>query len=147
MRIEPYVFFDGRCDEAIDFYRAALGAETLMLLRYSDAPADAGPPPEGCSPPPPGTSDKVMHAALRVGETTVMLSDGMCGGNPKFEGMSLSLTAADDAEAARIFAALADGGQVMVPLGPSFFASSFGMLADRFGVNWMVVAGNAPPAA
>lgn len=141
MRIEPYVFFDGRCDEAIAFYRDALGAETLMLLRYSDAPTDGGPPPEGCTPPPPGSADKVMHAAVRIGETTLMLSDGMCGGSPRFEGMSLSLTAADDAEAARIFAALADGGQVMVPLAPSFFASSFGMLADRFGVNWMVVAG------
>lgn len=144
MRIEPYVFFDGRCDEAIDFYRAALGAETLMLLRYSDAPADDGPPPEGCGPMPPGSSDKVMHAALRIGETTLMLSDGMCGGQPKFEGMSLSLTVADDAEAARVFAALADGGQVQVPLAPSFFASSFGMLADRFGVNWMVVAQASP---
>ena len=144
MRIEPYVFFDGRCDEAIAFYRAALGAETLMLLRYSDAPADDGPPPEGCSPPPPGSSDKVMHAALRIGETTLMLSDGMCGGQPKFEGMSLSLTVADDAEAARVFAALADGGQVQVPLAPSFFTSSFGMLADRFGVNWMVVTETTP---
>ena len=144
MRIEPYVFFDGRCDEAIDFYRATLGAETLMLMRYSDAPADSGPPPEDCAPLPPGSSDKVMHAALRIGQTTLMLSDGMCGGQPKFEGMSLSLTVADDAEAARVFAALADGGQVQVPLGPSFFASRFGMLADRFGVNWMVVTETNP---
>ena len=93
---------------------------------------------------PPGSSDKVMHAALRIGETTLMLSDGMCGGQPKFEGMSLSLTVADDAEAARVFAALADGGQVQVPLAPSFFTSSFGMLADRFGVNWMVVTETTP---
>jgi len=144
MRIEPYVFFDGRCEEAIAFYRATLGAETLMLMRYSDAPADDGPPPEGCAPLPAGTSDKVIHAALRIGGSTLMLSDGMCGGQPKFEGMSLSLTVADDAEAARVFAALADGGQVQVPLGPSFFASRFGMLADRFGVNWMVVTETNP---
>jgi len=144
MRIEPYVFFDGRCDEAIDFYSATLGAETLMLMRYSDAPADDGPPPEGCGPMPPGSGDKVMHAALRIGQTTLMLSDGMCGGQPKFEGMSLSLTVAGDAEAERVFAALADGGQVQVPLGPSFFASRFGMLADRFGVNWMVVTETNP---
>ena len=144
MRIEPSVFFDGRCDEAIAFYRAALGAETLMLMRCSDAPADDGPPPEGCAPLPSGTGDKVMHAALRIGGSTLMLSDGMCGGQPKFEGMSLSLTVAGDAEAARVFAALADGGQVQVPLAPSFFASSFGMLADRFGVNWMVVTQTTP---
>ena len=109
MRIEPYVFFDGRCEEAIAFYQAALGAETLMLMRYSEAPADDGPPPEGCGPMPPGSSDKVMHAALRIGQTTLMLSDCMCGGQPKFEGMSLSLTVADDAEAARAVAGLAEG--------------------------------------
>lgn len=144
MRIEPYLFLDGRCEEAIGFYRQALGAEVLMLMRFSDAPADDGPPPEGCTPPPAGTGDKVMHAALRIGETTLMLSDGMCGGNPEFRGVSLSLTVADDAEAARAFASLADGGQVQVPLAPSFFASSFGMLADRFGVNWMVVTATTP---
>lgn len=144
MRIEPYLFLDGRCEEAIEFYRQALGAEVLMLMRFSDAPAEDGPPPEGCAPPPAGTGDKVMHAGLRIGETTLMLSDGMCGGHPEFKGVSLSLSVADDAEAARVFAALAEGGQVQMPLARSFFASSFGMLADRFGVNWMVVTGHKP---
>lgn len=144
MRVEPYLFFDGRCEEALDLYRDKLGAEVLMLMRFKDAPADDGPPPEGCAPPPAGTGDKVMHASFKLGETTVMASDGMCQGKPKFEGVALSLTLPDDAAAERAFAALAEGGNVQMPIGPSFFATRFGMLADRFGVNWMVVTQTAP---
>ena len=144
MRVEPYLFLDGRCEEALDFYRQKLGAEVLMLMRVKDAPSDGGPPPEGCEPPPAGTGDKVMHASFKLGTTTLMASDGNCGGKPRFEGVSLSLSVADDAAAERVFSALADGGQVQVPLAPSFFATRFGMVADRFGVAWMVVTDSQP---
>lgn len=139
MRVEPYLFFDGRCEEALEFYRGSLGAEIVALMRFSDAPADAGPPPEGSTPPPAGAGDKVMHATFKIGDTTLMASDGNCGGKPRFEGVSLSLSVADDTTAERLFAALADGGQVQLPIGPSFFATRFGMVVDRFGVGWMVV--------
>ena len=143
MRVEPYLFFDGRCEEALDFYREKLGAEVLMLMRFRDAPDD-GPPPEGCAPPPSGSGDKVMHASFKLGDTTLMASDGNCQGKPRFEGVSLSLTLPDDDAAERAFAALADGGSVQMPIGPSFFATRFGMVADRFGVNWMVVTETNP---
>ena len=133
MQIQPYLFFDGRCDEAVEFYRKALGAEVTMLMRFKDSPE---PPAPGMIPP--GAETKVMHASLRFGDTTVLASDGRCGGHPSFQGFSLSLTAASDAEAKRLFAALADGGQVQMPLAKTFFASIFGMVADRFGVSWMV---------
>lgn len=136
MQIQPYLFFDGRCEEALSFYREALGAKVVMLLRFGDAPqGEAGCP--GGTPP----ADKVMHACLQIGQTQVMASDGFAAGRPEFKGVSLSLTADDDAQARQLFDALAEGGQVQQPLGPSFFASSFGMVTDRFGVAWMVVAG------
>jgi PhnB protein len=131
MRVQPYLFFEGRCDEALEFYRRALGAEVEMLMRFKDSPD-----PGSC---PPGAEDKVMHASFRIGDATLMASDGRCQGQPSFQGISLSLTAADDAEAERRFAALAEGGQVQVPLEKTFFSSRFGMVADRFGVPWMVV--------
>jgi len=134
MRVEPYLFFEGRCDEALEFYRKALGAEVTVLYRYKDSPEP--PEPGKC---PPGSGDKVMHANVRIGETTLMASDGRCQGRPNFQGFSLSLAVADDVEAERKFAALADGGQVQMPLGPTFFASRFGMVADRFGVSWMII--------
>jgi PhnB protein len=137
MQIQPYLFFDGRCEEAIAFYGQALGAKVLMLMHYGDAPDNAGGG-DGAPPPP---ADKVMHACLQIGESQLLVSDGYAKGQPQFEGVSLSLTAKDDAEARQLFDALAEGGQVRVPLGPSFFASSFGMLADRFGLGWMIVAG------
>jgi len=137
MQIQPYLFFDGRCEEALAFYRDALGAETTMLMRFKDSPE---PPVPGMMPP--GTDDKVMHASFRVGEAVVLASDGLCGGAPNFQGFTLSLTTADPAEAERLFTALADGGQVRMPLAPTFFSPRFGMVADRFGVGWMVyVAG------
>jgi PhnB protein len=131
MRVQPYLFFEGRCEEALEFYRRALGAEVEMLMRFKDSPD-----PGSCTA---GTEDKVMHASFRIGDSTLMASDGRCQGQPRFEGISLSLTAADDAEAERLFAALAEGGQVQVPLEKTFFSSRFGMVADRFGVPWMVV--------
>jgi PhnB protein len=138
MQIQPYLFFDGRCEEAIGFYRKALGAEVERLLRFKDSPE---PPQPGMTPP--GSENKVMHASFRIGETTVLASDGRCMGKPTFQGFALSLTVPTDAEAKRLFAALGDGGQVQMPLTKTFFSSSFGMVADRFGVSWMVYV--APP--
>ena len=134
MPIQPYLFFDGRCEEAIEFYRNALGAKVAMLMRWKDSPE---PCPEGMIPP--GSENKVMHAALRVGETIVMASDGRCQGKPNFQGFSLSIAAATEADADRMFGALADGGQVQMPMGKTFFSPRFGMVADRFGVSWMII--------
>ena len=136
MLVQPYLFFDGRCEEAIEFYRTALGAEVTMLMRFKDSPEPHEP---GMVPP--GSEDKVMHANLLIGDSALMASDGRCLGQPAFQGFALSLTAADDAEAERLFAALADGGQVQMPLSKTFFSSCFGMVADRFGVGWMVIVG------
>ena len=130
MQVQPYLFFEGRCEEAVEFYREALGAEVVMLVRFKDSPDPAMAPPGG--------GDKVMHMAFRVGETTVLASDGRCSGRPGFQGFALSLTATDDAQAERFFTALAEGGQVQMPLTKTFFSSRFGMVADRFGVSWMV---------
>jgi PhnB protein len=134
MQTQPYLFFDGRCEEALEFYRRALGAEVTMLMRFKDSPE---PHPPGMVPP--GSQNKVMHASFRVGDATVMASDGRCLGQPSFQGFALSLTVPAAAEAERLFASLADGGQVQMPLAKTFFAPRFGMVADRFGVGWMVI--------
>jgi len=134
MQIQPYLFFDGRCEEALAFYRKALGAEITMLMRFKDCPEP--PQPGMCAP---GAEDKVMHTSFRIGDTTVMASDGRCTGQPSFQGFSLSLTAPNETEAERLFAALGDGGQVQMPLAKTFFAPRFGMVADRFGVSWMII--------
>ena len=131
MFVQPYLFFGGRCEEALEFYRAALGAAMEMLTRYKDNP-DANPPMPSCF------DDKVMHASFRIGETTLMASDGMCDGKANFEGFSLSITVPNDAEADRVFAALAEGGLATMPLEKTSWTSKFGMLQDRFGVGWMV---------
>jgi PhnB protein len=133
MQVQPYLFFDGRCEEAVEFYRRALGAEVTMLMRFKDSPEPHRP---GMLPP--GAEDKVMHAEFRIDDSTVMASDGRCEGRPSFQGFALSLTVRDDAEADRRFASLADGGQVQMPLAKTFFSSRFGMVADRFGVSWMI---------
>jgi PhnB protein len=130
--VQPYLFFDGRCDEALEFYRQALGAEVTFLTRFKDSP-DPSMACGGVSP------DKVMHASFRVGETTVLASDGRCTGKPRFEGFSLSITVSSEAEADKIFNALANGGQVQMPLNKTFFSPRFGMTTDRFGVCWMVL--------
>jgi PhnB protein len=134
MQVQPYLFFDGRCDEALEFYRRTLRAEVTMLMRFKDSPEPHQP---GMVPP--GSENKVMHTSFRIGDTTVMASDGRCLGQPSFQGFSLSLTVPNDAEAERLFAVLGDGGQVQMPLTKTFFASRFGMVADRFGVSWMIV--------
>lgn len=137
MQVQPYLFFEGRCEEALAFYRGAVGARLIDLMHYKDNPEpQAGEGcPEGWTPPP----DKVMHASFSIGDTTLMASDGMASGKTDFKGMSLTLTADDDAGARRLFDALADGGQVQMPLTKTFYASSFGMLTDRFGLSWMVI--------
>jgi PhnB protein len=132
MRIEPYLFFNGRCEEAVEFYKKTLGAEILMLMRFKESPE---PLQSGM---PPGSENKIMHVSLRIGDATVMASDGRCTGQTTFQGFSLSLTAANEADADRKFVALADGGQVQMPLGKTFWSPRFGMVADRFGVGWMV---------
>ncbi|HEY1363675.1 MAG TPA: VOC family protein [Xanthobacteraceae bacterium] len=134
MLVQPYLFFDGRCEEAVDFYRKALGAEVTALMRYKDCPDT--PPPGMVAP---GSENKVMHASLRIGDTTVMASDGRCQGQPSFQGFSLSVTVPNEAEADRVFGALADRGTVSMPLTRTFFSPRFGMVSDRFGVGWMVI--------
>ena len=130
MQAQPYLFLDGRCEEALAFYRKTLGAEVEMMMRFKESPDPTMVPPDG--------GDKIMHASFRIGETTVMASDGRCLGQPTFQGFALSLTVSDEAEADRFFGALSDGGQVQMPLTKTFFSPRFGMVADRFGVSWMV---------
>jgi len=131
--VQPYLFLDGKCEEAIEFYRHKLGAEINMLMRFKDSPE---PPPPGCAPV---DSQKIMHAQIQIGQTIIMLSDGRATGHPKFEGFSLSLSVATEADAEHAFKALSDGGRVEMPLGKTFFSALFGMLVDRFGVFWMVL--------
>jgi len=133
MQTQPYLFFDGRCEEAIEFYRGALGAEVTMLLRFKE-----GPEPQQPGMVPAGAGEKIMHASLRIGDATVLASDGRCLGQPSFQGFAVSLTVPNEAEAERLFAGLAEGGQVQMPLAKTFFSPRFGMVADRFGVSWMV---------
>lgn len=131
MQIQPYANFEGRCEEAAEFYRKALGAEVTFLMRYKDSP-EGKSMASGCA------GDKVLHMSLRIGDSTLLASDGRCAGRPTFQGIHLSLTVANEDEAERAFGALADGGQVQMPLTKTFFSPRFGMLADRFGVSWMI---------
>ncbi|HVO02694.1 MAG TPA: VOC family protein [Candidatus Cybelea sp.] len=135
MSIQPYLFFDGRAEEALAFYKKVLGAKEQMVMRYKDAPKEAQANMK------PGSLDKIMHMSFKIGETDLMGSDGHCNGQPKFEGFSLSYGAKDEADAERVFKALSEGGQVRMPMEKTFFASKFGMLADKFGVGWMIIAG------
>jgi PhnB protein len=132
MAVQAYLNFEGRTEEAIAFYKRALGAEVLFMVRCKDAP----PPPQGLKP---GTEEKILHSTLRIGGSTLMATDGFNTGKMAFAGFSLSLEAKDPGEAAQMFAALSEGGKVLLPLGPTFFSSSFGMVADPFGVQWMIV--------
>ncbi|MGE5154889.1 MAG: VOC family protein [Bdellovibrio bacteriovorus] len=133
MHVQPYLFFEGRCEEALEFYHQALDAQVDMLMRYKESPE--APPPGAVAP---GSEDKVMHASFRVGDSTLMASDGGCSGRSGFQGITLSLNLADAAEAERRFMALANGGEVQMPLGATFWSPAFGMVVDRFGVSWMV---------
>jgi PhnB protein len=130
MQVQPYLSFEGRCEEAITFYKSAVGAKVAMMMRFKEAPDQ--------SMMTPGTGDKVLHASLQIGDSTVMASDGQCMGKAVFQGITLSLTASNDAEAKRLFEALSNGGQIQMPLAKTFFATSFGIVADKFGVAWMI---------
>lgn len=132
--IQPYLMFDGRCEEALEFYTRALGAEVTMLMRNKDNPE---PPRAGC---PGAPDDKVMHAQVRIANSVIMASDGRCQGKPVFEGFALTYNVKTEGEAKRVFEALGNGGEVMMPLDRTFFSPSFGMVKDRFGVWWMVLA-------
>ncbi len=136
MRVEPYLFLQGRCDEALDFYVGALGAKVVVRTLFGDMPGPGGGPA--------ANADKVMHAVLQIGQSTVLFSDGQNSGSPSFDGFSLSLSCDNDVEADAMFAALSDGGQVSVPMMPTPFASRFGMVADRFGVLWTIVKLHQP---
>ena len=131
--VQPYVFFDGKCEEAIEFYKKALGANVTMLMRFKDSPE---PAPPGCGPT---DTNKIMHAEFQVGETAIMASDGHASGNPKFEGFGLSLSMPQPADVEKSFNALAAGGKVEMPLAKTFFSGLFGMVKDKFGVTWMVL--------
>jgi PhnB protein len=130
--VQPYLFFDGRCEEAVEFYRKNIGAQVDMLMHFKDSPE---PPKDGCANVP---GDKVMHGSLRIGNASVLVSDGRCEGKPNFQGFSLSLTTENEAEAEKVFGALSAGGQVQMPLIKTFFSPKFGMVADKFGVGWMI---------
>lgn len=131
MDIQPYLSFEGRCDEAIEFYKKAIDAKVEMLMRFKEAPDQSMTTPE--------SKDKVMHAALRAGSAQLLMSDGRCTGSANFNGIALALSTATEADAERIFGALADGGKVNMPLTKTFFSPKFGMVADKFGVGWMVM--------
>ena len=135
-QIMPYLFFEGRTEEALEFYKKTLGATVEMMMRFRDNPETPKAGEPGCGA---GSADKVMHSCFRIGQASVMASDGMCSGKPAFSGFSLSVEATDEKDAKRKFDALAEGGQVQMPLGKTFFSPAFGMVADRFGVSWMVI--------
>ena len=139
--IQPYLFFEGRTEEALEFYRKALGAQVQMMMRYREAPEGNAKCPDGSAPP----GEKIMHSAFTIGESMLMASDGFCSGKPQFGGFSLSYPAKDEADAKKRFDALAAGGKVSQPLTETFFAKSFGMVTDKFGVGWMVIAGQKAP--
>jgi PhnB protein len=136
MQVQPYLFFHGRCEEAVEFYRKALGAEAIELMRFKDSP----------NPAPPGYANKIMHGTFRVGDTTVLVSDGSGEGSAGFQGFALAIMVPNEAAADRVFAALAERGQVGMPLGKTFWSPRFGMVTDRFGVSWMVNTVSTPAA-
>ena len=142
MSVQPYLFLEGRCEEALAFWRDALGAEVEGVMRYRESP---DPPPPGMLAP--GSEDRIMHSSVRVAGATLMASDGMCSGTPRFEGFSIAVAWPDLETARRRFDALADGGEVRMPFGPTFWSAGFGMVADRFGVPWMVMVADAGACA
>ena len=136
MNVQPYLYFGGKSEEAIDFYKGAIGAKVEMLMHFKDMPGDK-------SMIPPGSDGKVMHACIKVGDSPIFLSDGNCDGKPAFSGVTLTINATSDAEADKLFAALGQGGKVQMPIAETFFATRFGMVADKFGVSWMVINSEA----
>jgi PhnB protein len=133
MNVQPYLSFQGRAQEALDFYKAAVGAKVDMVMHFKDAPKEMQ------AQMPPTSMDKVMHAAFHVGDTQLFVTDGECMGSPSFTGISLTINATSNEEAEKVFAALGKGGQTTMPMSETFFAHRFGVLADKFGVKWMVL--------
>lgn len=136
MQIQPYLTFEGRCEEALEFYKKALGAEVTMLMRMKDNP-EPDAQGEGCAPNP-ANAEKIMHAEMNIGGNVVMCSDGMMQDAAAFKGFALSISVPNESSAKKIYNALADGGQPFMPLNKTFWSPCFGMLNDRFGVCWMV---------
>jgi len=144
--IQPYLFFEGRTEEALDFYKRTIGAQVQMLMRFKDTPPDAPKSDDpGCQPPA-NSAEKVMHCSFKVGDTVLMASDGNCSGKTQFGGFGLSLPAKNEAEVNRLFKALSDGGQVISPVSKTFFSPAFGMVTDKFGVMWMILVPQEMPA-
>ena len=143
MQVQTYLYFDGRCEEALAFYRQALGAETIALMRFSESPEPAEQCGEGMALPP-GSEDKIMHCSFRIGATEIMASDGFCGGQAVFQGFALALILPDKAAVNQAFDRLADGGETTMPPEETFFSPAFGMVKDRFGVQWSLVAATDP---
>lgn len=141
MQVQPYLFFEGRCEEAISFYKTALNAKVTMMMRYKENPEPQQR--DGCAPI---SGEAIMHASFTIGQTEVMASDGMASGKPEFKGITLSLSPATEAEGKKLFDALSEGGKVQMPLTKTFYSPCFGMVADRFGVSWMVVVPGEMPA-
>ena len=141
MQVQPYLFFEGRCEEAISFYKTALNAQVTMMMRYKE-----NPEPQQRNGGAPLSGEAIMHASFKIGQTEVMASDGMASGKPEFKGITLSVNPANEAEATSIFHALSEGGKVQMPLTKTFYSPCFGMVADRFGVSWMVVVPGEMPA-
>jgi PhnB protein len=131
MNVQPYLSFEGRAQEALDFYKSALGAKVDVVMQFKDAPPEMKASPE--------SGDKIMHSAFHIGDTQIMATDGQCTGKATFSGITLTLNAASNGEAEKLFNALAQGGQVQMPMAETFFAHRFGMVADKFGVGWMVL--------
>ena len=131
MQVQAYLTFDGQCEEAINFYKKAVKAEVVHKHYFKEAPDQNMITPENAG--------KIMHAMLRVGENTFMLSDGQCSGKASFDGFNMNVMTETETEAEKIFSALSDGGQITMPMSPTFFAARFGMLKDRFGVSWMIM--------
>jgi PhnB protein len=131
MQVQPYLFFDGRCEEAVEFYKKAVGAKVERLMRWKECPEK-----NACTPQ---NADKVMHGHVMIGDTAVLMSDGDGKGKPDFKGFALTISAKTEVEADKLFGALSDGGQVQMPLTKTFFSPKFGMCADKFGVGWMVM--------
>ena len=141
MQVQPYIFFDGRCEEAVNFYTTALNAEVTMMMRFKENPDPQLNPMGGKE-----LDEKIMHASFKIGQTEVMASDGYAKGKPEFKGITLSVSAATEAEAKKIFGALSEGGKVTMPLSKTFYSPCFGMVTDKFGVSWMVIVHGEMPS-
>ena len=147
MQVQPYLSFEGRCEEALTFYKQTLNAEVTAMMRFSEMPATAQTAdPTGCASGPKPPPDSIMHSSFKVGDTELMATDGMSSGKAEFKGISLTLSPANEAQARKLFADLGEGGQVQMPLAKTFFSPCFGMVADKFGVSWMVVVPGEMPA-